>query len=159
MDCMKLSTETKQDFLKHINLIRNNDRLTSIVYNGHTIVLDNLFFKIIVYFIEIKQKNYDDIEFKTFIESIYKYTALRNPGFKDIDITEQSNYKRGNPFDDNFAIYLPCGQCYPKFDIVLGAISGIPTQYIKNFIEIARGNHETVGTTRATQLSGFWVIE
>lgn len=31
--------------------------------------------------------------------------------------------------------------------------------FLKNINLIARGNHETVGTTRAAQLSGFWVIE
>lgn len=152
---MFLDLKQYSEFLVNLNKFRDNIRLTNKIYKGHSIVLDNLIYKLIRYFLDFKNKKFNDPEFKEFILKVYSYSVAKNPELKNISTKLNNNYCNENNFLDG--TNKQPGQRYPEFDIVLGVISGIEIKDIKGFVEIGNGYHGCFKNIK-TDDNNFWTL-
>jgi hypothetical protein len=152
---MFVPKEVYRDFLSKQNLIRDNIRLTPKIYKGHTVITDNLLYKLIRYFLDIKMLQFKDPVFVEAITRIYEYSAKYNFELRDIKTDIPIDYAHTNNFLDG--VNLSPGQRYPIFDIVLGVISGIPVKDIKGFVELGKGDHNCFLTLKENTTK-YWVL-
>ena len=152
---MFLDLKKYSEFLTNINKFRDNIRLTEKIYKGHSIIMDNLIYKLIRYFLDYKNMQFNDSEFKSFIMRVYNYTTLHNPELKSISTETSENYSCENNFLDGKN--KSPGQRYPEFDIVLGVISGINIRDIKGFVEIGKGDHKCFKILQEDS-DNFWTL-
>lgn len=96
---------------------------------------------------------FKDKLFFNFIEDIYQYTLKRNKDIANISI-EVDEYAEDNFQEDIFLDYNP-GKRYPKLDIVLGIISGIPIDNIKVWVEQMKGTIRNLNSSIVHTVSGF----
>lgn len=115
-------------FLESIKEIYLHDKkVGDYQYKGFTADQEkDVFYKISMAFEKRTQKDPDlksVSDYVKYIESIYEKLVASNPELKDI----QTNLSKYN-------IYT-----FPKHDIVFGALSGIPPEDIKYYVEVTKG--------------------
>jgi hypothetical protein len=143
----------EKDFFLLQKNIRNNIRCTNFCYKGHSISLDNIISKYINFLMIYRKCMFKDKLFFNFIEDIYQYTLKRNKDIANISI-EVDEYAEDNFQEDIFLDYNP-GKRYPKLDIVLGIISGIPIDNIKVWVEQMKGTIRNLNSSIVHTVSGF----
>lgn len=79
---------------------------------------------------------------KNEFEALYQHLVGRNPVLKDIDVY-RPNYK---------------GKLTARMDLVFGAISGIPPEHIKDYIEVAEGKPDTLPKGSYTLNKGYFQL-
>ena len=148
------NVKLKKEFLHLQKNIRNNIRCTDYCYKGHSIVFDNIVSKYINFLMIFKKYMFKDDTFYNFINDMYLYSLKHNKELNIIKTDELEDYASGNFQEDIFLDYNP-GKRYPKLDIVLGVISGIPAVNIKVWVEIMKGTIRNLNNSIVHTTSGF----